>query len=159
MATTTSDKLNIGNEMAQFDLKNREFFDDLNEEEKKKFSPYLMIRWGATVDGDPDMQAYYLMSLNEKLNKHFFDISTSQHKKLQWLLASTVSPGLGKQRHTWLAAKKKESDNKTAKFLREIYPHIKEDEIELLRRINTKDDFKQLAEQHGWDRARIKKEL
>ena len=157
MATT--DKLSIGNEMAQFDKKNRDFYDELTDEEKKKFSPFLMIRYGALVEGSSDMQAYYLMSTNEKLNKNFFDISATQHKKLQWLLATTVSPGLGTQRHTWLAAKKKESDNKTVKFLREIYPFIKEDEIELLRTLNSKDDLKQLAIEHGWTKERIKKEL
>lgn len=153
------DKLYIGYEMAQFDSKNRDFFDELSPEEQKKFAPFLMIRWGATVDGSPEMQAYYLMSVNEKLNKHFFDISTSQHKKLQWLLATTVSPGLGKQRHTWLAGKKKESNNKAVKFFRELYPHLKEDELELLGRINSKDDIKELARQHGWDDKRIKAEL
>lgn len=102
-----TDKLHISNEMAKFDLKDRNFFDSLDDEEKKKFAPFLMIRWGAAVEGSSDLQAYYLMSCNEKLNKNFFDISTSQHKKLQWLLATTVSPGMGKQYHKWLAAKKK----------------------------------------------------
>jgi len=154
-----SDKLNIGNEMAQFDRKNRDFYDQLSEEEKKKFSPFLMIRWGATVEGSADMQAYYLMSVNEKLNKQFFDISTTQHKKLQWLLATTVSPGLGNQRHQWLAGRKKESNAKAAKFIRQIYPHLKEDEIELLGRLNDKNDLKQLAREYGWTDERIKKEL
>lgn len=154
-----SDKLNIANEMAQFDYKNRDFFDSLSEEEKKKFSPFLMIRWGATVEGSADMQAYYLMSVNEKLNKNFFDVSTSEHKKLQWLMATTVSPGLGKQYHKWLAGKKKESNNKAVKFLRQIYPHLKEDEIELLGRLNSKDDLKRLAKEHGWDDKRIKADL
>lgn len=154
-----SDKLNIANEMAQFDYKNRDFFDELSDEEKKKFSPFLMIRWGATVQGGEDMQAYYLMSTNEKLNKNFFDVNTTQHKKLQWLLATTVSPGMGKQYHKWLAAGKKENNNKAEKFLREMYPEAKEDEIELLGRINSKDDLKRLAKEHGWDDKRIKADL
>ena len=99
------------------------------------------------------------MSCNEKLNKHFFDISTSQHKKLQWLMATTVSPGLGKQYHKWLAGKKKESNNKAAKLFRELFPHLKEDDIELLGRLNGKDDLKRLAKEHGWTDERIKKEL
>ena len=106
------DKLAISNEMLQFDRKNRGFYDDLSEDEKKKFSPFLMIRWGATVEGDADLQAYYLMSANERINKHFFDISTTQHKKLHWLLATTVSPGMGKQYHKWLAGNKKENTNR-----------------------------------------------
>ena len=43
------DKLSIGNEMAQFDKKNREFYDNLTPEEKKKFSNFLMIRYGSSV--------------------------------------------------------------------------------------------------------------
>ena len=84
------------------------------------------------VDGSADMQAYYLLSTNERLNKHFFDVNTTQHKKLQWLLATTVSPGIGKQYHKWLAGKKKEgNNNKSEKFLAEIYPYAKYDEIKL----------------------------
>lgn len=160
MASSMSDKLNISNEMAKFDLKDRNFFDSLNDEEKKKFAPFLMIRWGAAVEGSGDLQAYYLMSCNEKLNKHFFDISTSQHKKLQWLLATTVSPGMGKQYHKWLAAKKKETaNNKAEKFLAELFPAMKPDEIKLLAQINDKDDLKRLAREHGWDDKRIKSDL
>jgi hypothetical protein len=156
----TVDKLNIGNEMAQFDYKNRDFYDDLSEEEKKKFAPFLMIRWGAAVEGNSDMQAYYLMSCNEKLNKQFFDISASQHKKLLWLLATTVSPGMGKQYHKWLAAKKKEgNNNKAEKFVAELFPHMKPDEIKLMAQINSKDDLKQLAKQHGIDDKKIKELL
>ena len=155
-----TDKLNIGYEMAQFDTKNRCFFDDLSDEEKKKFSPFLMIRWGSMVEGDEDLQAYYLMSVNERLNKNFFDISSTHHKKLQWLLATTVSPGLGKHRHNWLAAKKREGGNNRAeKFLREIYPLAKADEIALLAKLNDKAELKQLARAHGWDDRRIKEYL
>jgi len=42
-----SPKLNIQHEMRMLDQKSRTFYDDLDEEEKKKFSTYLMIRWGS----------------------------------------------------------------------------------------------------------------
>ena len=154
----TVDKLNIGYEMTQLDRKNRDFYDELTPEERKKFSNFLMIRWGSSVQADGDIQAYYVMSCNENLNVNFFELS--QHPKLQWLSATTVSPGIGTFRHQWIAPKKKEgADNKTSKMLREIYPHLKEDEIDILRRLNSKDDIKQLARDHGWTDERIKKEL
>ena len=154
------DKLNIKNEMAQFDRKNRDFYDELSEEERKKFSPYLMIRWGSSVGGDPMLQAYYLMSTNEKLNKHFFDINTTQHKKLQWLLATTVSPNMGNQYHQWIAAKKKSgTDSKVIKYLREQYPHLKDDEIQLMALLNDKADIKEHARTMGMQDADIKKVL
>ena len=154
-----SDKLSINYEMAMLDTKNREFYDNLTPEEQKKFSPYLMIRWAASVSGSPELQAYYLMSVNERLNKQFFDISTTEHKKFQWLLATTVSPDMGRQKYTWLGAKKKENNNKAEKFLRSLYPHLKDDDIELLGRLNDKNDLKRLAREHGWDDKRIKAEL
>jgi hypothetical protein len=152
-----SDKLSIANEMAQMDAKNREFYDSLTIEERKKFSNYLMIRWGSCVTGDPTLQAYYLMATNERLNKHFFDIG--RHPKLQWLCATTVSPGMGRQRHQWIAPKKKESNNKAVKFLAEIFPLAKSDELELMARLNDTNDLKDLARKHGWDDKRIKSDL
>ena len=154
-----SSKLYIGNELAALDYKDRGYFDSMTDEEQKKFSPFLMIRWGSVVEGDADMQAYYLMSVNERLNKNFFEVNTTQHKKLQWLMATTVSPGMGKQRHTWMAAGKKENNSKVYKFLREIYPTYKEDEIELLAELSTKDELRELAKQHGWDDKQIKEVL
>lgn len=155
----SEDKLSIKNEMAQFDRKNRDFYDELDDQEKKKFSPFLMIRYGATVGGNPDLQAYYLMSCNERLNKHFFDINTTQHKKLQWLMATTVSPGMGNQYHQWIKLGKKASDNKNIKFLRELHPHLKEDDLKLLAELNDKDDLKAYAKGLGWTDKDIKKEL
>ena len=153
-----TDKLNIANEMRAFDNKDRNFYQDLIDEERKKFSTYLMIRWGSSVQGSAELQQYYLLSCNENFNKHFFDLA--QHPELQWLLATTVSPGMGTFRHDWIKQKKREgSSSKSVKFLRQIYPEYKEDELELLAKINTADDLKQLAREHGWDDRRIKNEL
>jgi len=134
------DKLSINNEMAVFDRKDRKFYDDLTVDEKKKFSNFLMIRYGSSVQGSRDLQEFYLISTNERLNKRFFDIN--KHPKLQWLSATTVSPGMGPQRHQWIAPKKKEPGaSGIRKQLAEIYPHLKDDELEVLAEINTKKDI------------------
>jgi hypothetical protein len=100
------------------------------------------------------------MSVNENLNKNFFDISSTQHKKLQWLMATTVSPDMGAQRHDWLAAKKRESAHaREEKFLRVVYPDRKQDEIALLAEINSRDELRQLAREMGWDDKKIKEYL
>ena len=152
------DKLNIANEMQAFDSKDRNFYKDLTDEERKKFSTYLMIRWGSSVSGSAELQQYYLLSCNENLNKHFFEIS--RHPELQWLLATTVSPGMGSFRHDWIKQKKREGSNsKAVKFLRQIYPTYSEDELELLAKINDTADLKQLAREHGWDEKQIKSNL
>jgi hypothetical protein len=134
------DKLSIQNEMMQFDRKNREFYDELTDEERKKFSNYLMIRWGSAVQGSRELQEFYVIATNERLNKRFFDIN--RHPQLQWLCATTVSPGLGTQRHPWIAPKKREAGaSGIKKQLAELYPHLKDDEVELMSRINDKKDI------------------
>jgi hypothetical protein len=142
------DKLSIANEMAQFDRKNREFYDSLDAEEKKKFSNYLMIRYGSSVKGSRDMQEFYLASVNERLNKHFFAIN--RHPKLQWLCATTVSPGMGNQFHQWIAPKKKEAGaGASHKQLSELFPNLKDDEIQVLRAVNTTQEITAYVKQLG----------
>lgn len=142
------DKLSIQNEMIQFDRKNREFYDELTVEEKKKFSNYLMVRWGSSVQGSRELQEFYLIATNERLNKRFFDIN--RHPKLQWLTATSVSPGIGTHRHQWIAPKKKESGaSAVRKQLAEMYPHMKDDEITLMSQINTKKDIDEYLKSSG----------
>jgi hypothetical protein len=150
-----TDKLTIANEMRAFDNKDRNFYADLTDEERKKFSNFLMIRWGSSVQGSAELQQYYLLSCNENLNKHFFDLA--KYPELQWLAATTVSPGMGTFRHDWIKQKKRDSgNNKIVKFLRQVYPNYKEDELELLVQINDADDIKQLAREHGMSDKEIK---
>ena len=126
--------------MTQFDRKNREFYNELADEERKKFSNFLMIRYGSSVQGSKDLQEFYLIATNMRLNKHFFTIN--RHPKLQWLCATTVSPGMGTQRHAWIAPKKKEPGaGSVKKQLSELFPHLKDDELEVLAEINTKKDI------------------
>ena len=142
------DKLSIANEMTQFDRKNREFYDSLTDEERKKFSNYLMIRWGSAVQGSRELQEFYVIATNERLNKRFFDIN--RHPRLQWLTATTVSPGLGTQRHLWIAPKKKEAGaSGIRKQLAELYPHLKDDELDVLAKITTKKDIDEYSKRAG----------
>jgi len=152
--------VDIAKELKAFDTKNRNFYDNLTALERKDFSNFLMIRWGATVTGSADIQQWYLMATNQRLNKHFFNINSKTHAKLHWLMASTVSPGMGTQRHEWIGMKKKEAGkNKIRKFLESQYPMAKSDEIDLLIKLNDTATIKQLAKSLGLSAEQIKKEL
>ena len=142
------DKLSIHNEMAEFDNKNREFYDSLTDEERKKFSNYLMIRWGSAVQGSRELQEFYVIATNERLNKHFFTVN--REPKLQWLMATTVSPGLGKQRHQWIAPKKKDgATSEVKKILMELMPTAKMSDIETLAALVTKKELQDLMKEYG----------
>ena len=145
------DKLNIANEMRMFDRKVRTFYDELTTEERKKFSNYLMIRWGSAVEGSRELQEFYVISTNERLNKHFFDVS--RHPKLQWLMATSVSPDIGTPRHPWIAPKKKEAGlSAKRKALMEIYPDYKDDEIDVMAQITSQKEIDTYHRASGKDK-------
>jgi hypothetical protein len=146
-----SDKLTIANEMKMFDRKVRSFHDDLTVEERKKFSTFLMLRWGSAVEGSRELQEFYVIATNERLNKHFFDIG--KHPKLQWLLATTVSPDLGAMRHNWISPKKKETGlSAKRKALQEIFPTYKDDEIDVMAKITTQKEIDAYHKAAGKDK-------
>lgn len=142
------EKLSIQNEMAQFDRKNRDFYNSLSDEERKKFSNYLMIRWGSAVHGSQELQEFYLIATNERLNKHFFAIN--RHPKLQWLCATAVSPGMGTHRHQWIAPKKKEgSSSAVRKQLAELFPNMKSDDLDVMAQISTQKELNEYLKKLG----------
>jgi hypothetical protein len=145
---TMLDRLNIRNEMACLDSKDREFYYSLTDEERKKFGLYLMIRWSSTVSGDRELQEYYVQSCNHYLNKHFFTVN--RHPQLQWLMATAVSPGTGNHSHSWIKTKAKEKgSNDVKKALMKLYPNMKLDEIELLDKLVTKKEIQQYLKDMG----------
>lgn len=142
------DKLHIRNEMAQLDSKNRGFYDELTDEERKKFSNYLMIRWSSSVSGSADMQEYYLQSCNYRLNRHFFAVN--RHPKLQWLLATTVSPGMGLPDHHYLRLQARDkATSEVKKALTKMHPNMKLSDIEVLARITDPKDLRQYLRDAG----------
>lgn len=153
------DKLSVAYEMAMLDNKDRGFYDSLTDEEKKKFSTFLMIRYGSSVTGSADLQAYYLQATNQRLNKDFFAVN-KKHDKLNWLAVTTISPGMGKQNHQWIAAPKKAtSNNKAEKFLTAQFPSMKAEDISLMASLNSLADIKKYAEEMGMTKEMVKKEL
>lgn len=142
------EKLSIHNEMAQLDRKNRDFYNELTDEERKKFSNFLMLRWGSSVQGSRELQEYYVQSTNHYLNKHFFAIN--RHPRLQWLCATAISPGMGTQRHNWIAAKKKDSGNsEVRKALMDLMPCAKMSDIDVLSQLIDRKELREYLRDHG----------
>ncbi|VVC05085.1 Uncharacterised protein [uncultured archaeon] len=143
-----NDPLSIWNEMAALDRKDYDYYNRLTDEQKKQFSPYLLLRWGSMIEGNSDLQKYYLLAANSFTNQNFWSIQ--KHKKLQWLVCCTMSPECGKQRHGWIAGKKeKKSSDDLRKILLSLYPVLKSDEIDLLLKIHSSEEIKKWLKEVG----------
>jgi hypothetical protein len=148
--------LDLKRVMRAIDKKDYDFYDNLTPEDKKLFSPYLSLRWMASVTGNEDLQSYYLLSTNERVNKNFWSIS--KHHKLCWLCMVAAAPGVGEQFHYWLTAKKKEgsSKKKVRDELLKAFPTLKESDIDLMLLTNTEQDIAEWLNQQGLEDKEVK---
>ena len=147
-------KLDIKRELSAVDLKNYDFYDSLTPEEQKEFSPYVLMRFTASVQGDRDIQEWFLEMTNEMVNKNHWDLSKN-HKALLWKLYAATGAGV-KCFHPYLAAGKKEKANKIEKLLVELYPAMKMSEIKMLAAMMDKKDKEELFDKMGFDKKQRK---
>lgn len=150
-------KLSLARQFRAMDSKQRDFLESLDEDERKEYSSYLAIKYAANVEGIPELEEYYIMAANERANPHY--LSLSRHPKLQWLLLTTISPGMGNHNHYWLKAPARRGGNRLRNFVEKLYPHLSDDEVDLMISINTVEDFHDYARQLGWDDRQIRDEL
>jgi hypothetical protein len=147
-------KLDIKRELNAVDRKHYDFYDNLTDEEKKAFSPYILMRYTASVQGDRDTQEWFLEMTNEMVNKHHWTLSKN-HKPLLWKLFAGVGTGANAY-HPYLAAGKKEKANKIEKLLIELYPAMKLSDVKLLASMMTKHDIEELFDKMGFDKKQRK---
>jgi hypothetical protein len=147
-------KLDIKRELNAVDRKVYDFYETLTDEEKKVFSPYILMRYVSNVQGDRDIQEWFLEMTNEMVNKHHWVLSKN-HKNLLWKLFAATGAGVNCY-HPYMAAGKKEKANKIEKLLVELHPAMKLSEIKLLASMMDKKDIEELFDKMGFDKKQRK---
>ena len=138
--------------MAAIDKKDRGFYNRLTDEQKKAFSAWMMMRYCSSVQGKD--AANYICMTNELVNYQFMEVS--KHPELQWLLLSACGTGkIGF--HPYLKPpNSRKKKNKVFDFISNIMPHMKAEDIDNLINLNTVDELKEYAREHGYDDKSIK---
>jgi hypothetical protein len=147
-------KLDIKRELSAVDHKNYDFYDKLTDDEKKAFSPYILMRYVSNVQGDRDTQEWFLEMTNELVNKNHWTLS-KDHKPLLWKLFAGTGTGASAY-HPYLAGGKKEKAVKIEKLLAEIYPAKKMEDIKLLASLMDNKDKEELFDKMGFDKKQRK---
>lgn len=135
----------------------RELYDAAGEEGQKEIKGDLwnLNRYMSSVKGSREKQELAVFKTNEYYNKNWAVLGNKE-AKLQWYLLCQCGNTGKSEFHPWIGFKKKGADNsKGVKLLEKIYPNMKQDEIELLARLSTKKELKQLAEEHGIEGFKI----
>lgn len=147
-------KLDIQRELRAVDQKNYDFYNNLTAEERKAFSPYILMRYTSNVSLDKDIQEWFVEMTNECVNKHHWTLSKN-HKPLLWKLFAATGTGVNCY-HPYLAAGKKEKANKIEKLLADLYPGRKLEDIKLQAKLMTKQDREEFFNDLGFDKKQRK---
>jgi hypothetical protein len=144
------------------DLGVRTAWKEASEDERKeiKGDMYNLNRYISSVkSSNREIQEHFVLTVNEYYNKHWNTLQ--QHPNLLWQLLCMCSYDQKTQFfHEWIPNKKRDSKGgKRARFLEELFPDYKTDEIETLAMISTDKEIKELARKHGMDEATIAKKL
>tara|TARA_Y200000002_G_scaffold378909_1_gene387177 strand:+ start:573 stop:1043 length:471 start_codon:yes stop_codon:yes gene_type:complete len=152
-------KLPIKDILAAIDMNAKSVWKELSEEERKSVSFWLLNRYISAVQGSREEQELAVFKTNEYYNKHFNTIGVGKdngHQELMWQLLC-MSGAWGKIKfHPYIGFKKKTGNNNAVlKFLEQLYPNMKQNEVELLAEISTKKELKDLAEEHGIENVKF----
>ena len=139
--------LQIKDIMAAVDRKDYNYYTNLTDEQRKSMNLWMTQRYASSVQGK--FAGHYLVMVNEFMNTNWSDVS--KHPELQWKLMCLA--GTAKvQFHPFVKVPKaKRKKNKVEELVRELFPLLKNDEIELFLKMNSNDDIKELAIESGVD--------
>jgi len=140
-----ADKIPLKDMLSAMDRRDFDWYSNLADEQKKTFSSWLFLRYASSAKGKDKDEV--LLNTNEFLNKNYTDLY--KHEDLMWKLFCLTSTGK-KQFHEYIKPPNSRIKKDTVtQFIAQTYPHMKGDEIELFRQLNSDDDIKQMARDTG----------
>lgn len=132
--------------------KNKSYYKNLNQEEKDSIEPWIIMRWLTSCMNN--LQPHYLLTINDFVNVDFSRFSQKKslgiegHKELQWLLLTLCGTG-STANVRFMATPKGVVKNKIEEAVISYFPLIKDEDLELLLQINSKDELKEFFKDNG----------
>jgi hypothetical protein len=153
-----TEKIALKEKILAVDLGAKNLWDDIDDDQRKALKSELWIlnRYISNAKTNNREHAeHFVLTVNEYFNKHWFTLQ--KHPKLMWQLLCLCNwDGNKTFYHEWMGLGKKTKNSKRIKLLEDVYPDMKQDELELLAEISTNDELKELARELGWTDKEIK---
>jgi hypothetical protein len=127
------------------DSRNKSFYGNLTDEQKKEFSPWLIQRYLSSAESsNNEIIEHYLIMTNKIVNVNFSEIKDHE---ILWKLMSIVGIGASVN-HPFIPPPKKGShENAFKQWLFDENPHLNKQELDILFHGFTKESAKDLLEQ------------
>lgn len=147
-------KLELSRVLNALDTGNRDFYNKLTSEEKKAYTPLILMRYMSSLGDQSRNKEYAIIATNDLVNIGFWQLS--KYPDLQHLLLCAASLG-SKQYHQWIPVKNNRTkESEIDEFFVELYPDINKDELNILKSFYNKESFYQLLVDAGKSDTEIK---
>lgn len=156
-----SDKIELKEKIAAVDVNYKSLWNEMNDEQRKALKNELFIlnRYISNVKtSNRDIQEHFVLTVNEFFNKNWY-VLQKNHGQLLWMLLCMCShESRNMFYHEWIGhKKKKEGNQKILKFLEEMFPNKKQDELELMSLLVSEKECKAMASELGYTDSQISK--
>ncbi len=132
-------KLDLKTVLSAIDRGDRNFYNNLPEEDKKGYTALVLMRYMSSVLNQNPNKEYCLLATNDIVNVGFW--SLSKHPELQHLLLCLSGVKEVQKYRPWISNKKPTNTKSIDDFLLEQNPECNDDELKILR-----DQFHSAAE-------------
>lgn len=151
---TAGQKLSLDATLQALDRRDLGYYERLTEEERKAYSPFILMRYMSSTGPQSNMQPYAVLATNDLVNIGFFNLG--KHPELQHKLLCLA--GLGrKQYRPYIGAKNAKTKTKAVDaLLMSLNPGINDEELGILRGMHDRESIRQLGMDAGLSDAEIK---
>lgn len=128
------------------DTRQKDFYANLTEEERKGFSPWLVQRYLSSAEStSQEIIEHYLIMTNDIVNVNFSDVKDPE---MTWKLMSIVGVGRS-MKHPYVAPGKgkKKKQNAFKQWLSDLYPHLDDQELDIWISNLDKESARSMLEQ------------
>jgi len=144
-------KIPVKDILAAIDMNAKSVWKELDTEQKKSVSFWLLNRYISSVAGSSEKQALAVLKTNEFFNKNY--MVAYNHPELQWqlLCISGNTKNIEFHKYQGLKSNVTNTTNKFEKILIKLFPDKKLDDLKVLASLSTKEEIEQLIEDHALD--------
>ena len=156
-----NNEITLKEKLQAVDLGLVELWRSCSAEEQKQIKSdfFIMLRYISNITSKSkdslEKKEHFILTVQEYCNKHFFTLQ--KHPELIWKLFCMCNyDGKTIFYHGWIPPLKR-SVNKRVQLLETFFPHRKLDELELINKKMSNDEFTELCKSFGMSDSEISK--
>jgi hypothetical protein len=149
-------RLDLTRTLNALDSKQFDFYDNLDDEEKKGYAPLILMRYMSILQNGHPSRNDSVILVNDLVNVCLWSFSKYPDFLHLLLCMTGVGKPQGQWERKWISKKSTSKTKKVDEFLIGLHPGINKQELSIIKSQYDNKSFKQLLKDSGLDDQAIK---